>query len=174
MGLRNRSPPLRSLYRLSTLSKAVAACNATVMPQATEVSVPTCGQRQLTTLPVVEPFPHSFILGAEPGHSSPSLENSTAGGWDDKICAWLRPSVPRTHSVCGQPQGLNYFCSTGGQIPKTPGNRARVSWVGLVTSLGEEGPGKSTGLEGKPEPPASLLPTLPSFSKTSRGRGPGF
>ena len=94
------------------------------------------------------PFPHSFITGAKPAHSSPSLENSIAGGRDERVCTWLRPQVPRTHSeylVGGPPKGLNYLCSTGGQIPKIPGNRVGMSWVGLETSLGDREGGESMG-----------------------------
>lgn len=122
----NRSPPHGSPFRPPTLFTAVAAGPATGTAQATAGCTPPPpppGHQQLTTLPMGKPFPHSFILGAKPGSSSASLENSTAGGGRDKgICAWLRPSVPRTHSVCGPPKGLNYFCSTGGQMPKIPGN----------------------------------------------------
>lgn len=109
-------------------------------------------RQQLTTLPITEPFPHSFILGAKPGHSSsPSLERSTAeGGRDERICAWLRPNVPRTHSICGPPKRLNYFCSTGGQIPKIPGNLCSMGAIGDLTGRPEGR--QSTGLEGKPKP----------------------
>lgn len=97
-GLHNSSPPHRSGYMLATLFKAVVVCKATVPPHATEVSVPSLRQ-QLTTLPVVESSPHSSTLGAKPGHSSPSLENSTAEAErDERICAWRRPNMPSTHT----------------------------------------------------------------------------
>lgn len=130
------------------------------------LSVPTLGQ-QLTTLPMVEAVPHSLNLGAKPSHSSPSLENSTTeGGRDERICAWRRPNIPRTRSVCGPPKGLNYFCSTGGQIPKIPGNGAHVPWVGLMTSLGNKKIGRALGCTGSLNH-WSLVPTLPGSRETS-------
>lgn len=67
-----------------------------------------------------------------------------------KESTWLRPQVPRTHSeylVGGPPKGLNDLCSTGGQIPKIPGNRVGISWVGLETSLGDREGGRALGGE---------------------------
>lgn len=146
------------------LFEAVADCKATLIPHATEVSVPAL-RRQLTDLPMVELFPHSFIRGAKPTHSSPSLENSTAEeGRNKRICSWLRPNVPRTHSVCGLPKGLNYFCTIGEQILKISGNRARVSWVGLVTSLGDQRTGRALGWRGSLNH-QSLLPTWPALTR---------
>lgn len=143
---------------------AVADCKAAVSPHAAEVSVPALG-RQLADPPMVEPFPHSFILGAKPTQPSPSLENSTAeGGRNKRICSWLRPNVPKTHSVCGLPKGLNYFCSIGERILKISGNRARVSWVGLVTSLGDQRTGRALGWRGSLNR-QSLRPTLPALTR---------
>lgn len=116
---------------------------------------------------MVEAFPHSLNLGAKPSYSSPSLENSTAeGGKDERICAWRRPNIPRTRSVCGPPKGLNYFCSTGGQIPKIPGNGAHVPWVGLMTSLGNKKVDRVLCGMGSLNH-RSLVPTLPGSRKTS-------
>lgn len=134
---RQRKPSLPGLitgWPLSALSKATATGEATTRPPHTH------WQRRTA-------FPHPFVLGANPGHSRPSLENSPAdGGRDERIHAWLRPNIPRKyskHPVCGQPKGLNYFCPTRGKIPKIPGNRARRSRTGLVTlarRAGAQGP----------------------------------
>lgn len=129
--------PAGSRYRLATLCSLRSCgpkqghCATTPHPQVA-AHCPATAQST---------FPQPFILGAKPGHSSPSLEDSPAdGGRDERIRAWLGPNVPRTyleHPVCGRPKGLNYCCSTGGKVPKIPGNRAQSARMGLVTPPGD-------------------------------------
>lgn len=148
-------------------SKLWLPARSPLTPHATEVSLSLTSGNSLPPCLMVEAFPRSFILGAKPSHSAPSLENSKAGGGrDERICAWLRPNTPRTRSVCGPPNGLNYFCSIGGQIPKIPGNGAHVPWVGWMTSLGNKRAGRALGCTGSLNH-RSLVPTLPGSREMS-------
>ena len=99
----------------SALSKAVATSKATAPPPHSHGQQAAYGPAMAQRTP----FPHPFILGAKPGHSSPSLENSPAdAGRDERICVWVGSNVPRTHlehPVCGRPKGLNDCHFTDGK-----------------------------------------------------------
>ena len=109
----NRSPPWAhcrpaTLCSLQSCGHKQGHCTTTAQPRAASTAM---AQRT--------PFLHPFILGAKPGHSSPSLENSPAdAGRDERICVWVGSNVPRTHlehPVCGRPKGLNDCHFTDGK-----------------------------------------------------------
>lgn len=159
--------PTRPHYRLASLcclqshGPMQGHRNATLHPLA---AAPCTARAQRI------PFPHPFLLGANPGHSSPSLENSPAdGGRDERICAWLRPNIPRKYSEqsSGQPKGLSDFCSTCGKFPRFQvtglGVHRRDWWPSGEMERG----GRTRGCRGSLNH-QSLLSTWLGPSKTSR------
>lgn len=54
------------------------------------------------------------------------------------------------HSVCDMPERLNYYCSTGGQIPKMTSDSPEISGVGLLMSS-RDGERRVLGWKIKPE-----------------------